>query len=36
VRLLEKRAACSPSKPRVFTGNLEERSGEICGSAALP
>src|SRR3984957_16957956 len=31
VRLSVKRAACRPSKPRAFTGNPGERSGEICG-----
>jgi hypothetical protein len=35
VRLSVKRAVCRPSKPRVFTGNPGERSGEICGSAVL-
>jgi hypothetical protein len=29
VRLSVKRAACRPSKPRLFTGNPGERSGEI-------
>jgi hypothetical protein len=34
-RLSIKRAACRPSKPQVFTGNPEERSGEICGGSFL-